>query len=53
MAYKIEIDYEEEAWKVINENSIETEEGFEDELIAVFYTHSLALLFVNLMNQHQ
>lgn len=53
MAYKIEIDHEEEAWKVINENSIETEDGFEDELIAIFYNPSSARVFVNHMNQYQ
>ena len=51
MAYKIEVDHEEEAWKVINEDSIETEDGFEDELLAIFYNPNLAQLFVDTLNR--
>lgn len=51
MPYKIEIDHEEEGWKVIKRNSIETEDGLEDETLAVFYNQHLAQIFVDTMNE--
>lgn len=51
MAYKIETDHEGKTWKAIKEDTIETENGLEDELLAVFYNPHLAQIFVDTMNE--
>jgi hypothetical protein len=53
MLYEIEVDHDDESWKVIAKHAIKTEEGFEDSLVAVFYDQRHLNIFMKVLNHDQ
>ena len=53
MLYEIKVNHDDESWEVIAKHSIESEEGAEDELVAVFYNKEQLNSFKKLLQQEQ
>lgn len=50
MLYEIKVNHDDESWEVIAKHSIESEEGAEDELVAVFYNKEQLKSFKKTLN---
>jgi len=53
MLYEIKVNQDDESWEVIAKHSIESEEGVEDELVAVFYDKKQLNAFTRVLQQEQ
>lgn len=51
MLYEVEIDQENKTWKVLAKDAIRTENGFQDKLVAVFYSERELNIFIKVLNQ--